>query len=61
MVSVEVQVDVVHPRWRVVDGGGEGGTAQFEGVGPVVVTDVPGDVQIVAAPLQLKPFGNPSK
>ena len=55
MVRVEIHIDIVDPGRGVVDSGGEGAPAQSHRVGPVVVTDVPGEVDVVTATLQLEP------
>lgn len=55
MVRVEIHIDIVDPGRGVVHGGGERAPAQSDRVGPVVVTDVPGEVDVVTTTLQLEP------
>ena len=52
MVRVEIHIDIVHPGRGVVDSAGERAPAQPHRVGPGVVTDVPGEVDVVTATLQ---------
>ena len=55
MVSVEIHIDVVDLRRGVVDRVGERTPTQPDRVGSVVGADVPGEVDVVAAALQLEP------
>ena len=55
MVGVEIHVDVVDPGRGVVNSGGEGAPTQPHRVGSGVGADVPGEVDVVAAALQLEP------
>ena len=55
MVGVEIHIDVVDLRRGVVDSLGERTPAQPDRVGSVVGADVPCEVDVVAAALQLEP------
>ena len=52
MVRVEIHIDIVDPGRGVVHSGGERAPAQPHRVGSVVVTDVPGEVDVVTATLR---------